>query len=325
MRKFICLLAALCLMLTGCGFAEGMPVEENAAYDDAEKLKVVATIFPQYDFLRAIAGDRVELSMLLKPGSETHSYEPSPQEIIAIQKCDLFVYVGGESDAWVRTILESAPSDTRKDIALMELVELHESETHAHEHDEAHEQQTGHDHQEYDEYDEHVWTSPVNAMAIVTALCDALCEADAANADFYKINTERYCTALLELDVSFRELIDSSSRKPLIFGDRFPLTYFVREYALEYDAAFPGCASETEPSAATITQMMRRIMQEDVSVVFYIELSNHQLADILAEQTRAETRLFYTCHNVSIDDFNAGLTYLDMMKMNVESLKIALN
>ncbi len=323
MRKFIALLTALCLMLTvGCGFAES----ENTLPDQtAEKLKVVATIFPQYDFLRAIAGDRIELSMLLKPGSETHSYEPSPQEIIAIQKCDLFVYVGGESDAWVNTILESTPSDTRKDIALMELVSLQESAAHDHEHNDEHEQQTGHDHQEYDEYDEHVWTSPINAMAIVTALCEALCEADPANADFYRINTEYYLSELTALDLAFHAVIDSSARKTLIFGDRFPLTYFVREYDLSYSAAFPGCASETEPSAATITQMLRQIMTEDVKVVFYIELSNHQVADILAEQTNAETRLFYTCHNVSADDFNAGLTYLDMMKLNVESLKIALN
>lgn len=319
MRRLICALIALCLLMSAVCYAEG----GNAV--QTEKLKVVATIFPQYDFLRAIAGDRIELSMLLKPGSETHSYEPSPQEIIAIQKCDMLVYVGGESDAWIKTILQSAPSDSRKDIALMELVELTEAALHDHEHDEEHEQQTGHDHQEYDEYDEHVWTSPVNAMAIVTALCDALCAADEANADFYRANTDAYLAELTALDAAFHEVVDSSAHKTLIFGDRFPLTYFVREYGLQYDAAFPGCASETEPSAATITQMMRRIMKEDVKVVFYIELSNHQIADILAEQTKAETRLFYTCHNVSADDFDAGLTYLDMMKMNVESLRIALN
>lgn len=321
MRKTIALLTALCLMLlTGCGFAETAQSSEPT-----EKLKVVATIFPQYDFLRAIAGDRIELSMLLKPGTEIHSYEPSPQEIIAIQKCDLLIYVGGESDAWIKTILESGPSDTRKDIALMSLVELEDAAMHDHEHDEDHEQQTGHDHHQYDEYDEHVWTSPVNAMAIVSALCDALCEADAANADFYRSNTDAYLAELTALDTAFREVVDTSAHKTLIFGDRFPLTYFVREYGLAYDAAFPGCASETEPSAATITQMMRRIMKEDVKVVFYIELSNHQIADILAEQTKAETRLFYTCHTVSAEDFDAGLTYLDMMKINVESLKTALN
>lgn len=322
MRKLLCIIIALCLLLSAgcCVFAETTEVDPPA-----EKLHVVATIFPQYDFLRTIAGDRIELTMLMKPGVETHSYEPSPQEIIAIQKCDMLVYVGGESDAWLKTILQSASSDSRKDIALMELVELQEAAAHDHEHDEAHEQQTGHDHEQYDEYDEHVWTSPVNAMLIVTALCEALCEADPTNAEFYRSNTDTYLAELTALDAEFREVADTSAHKTLIFGDRFPLTYFVKEYSLEYDAAFPGCAAETEPSAATITQMLKRIMKEDVKVVFYIELSNHQLADILAEQTDAEIRLFYTCHNVSANDFDAGLTYLDMMKMNVESLKIALN
>ena len=321
MRKLILLLTALMLLLQPFALASELPAAET----DAPKLKVVATIFPQYDFIREIAGDRVELTMLLKPGAETHSYEPSPQEILSIQKCDLFVFVGGESDAWVRTILDGAPSDTRRDIALMDLVSLTEAEAHDHEHDEAHEVLSGHNHQEYDEYDEHVWTSPINAMHIVSALCEALCEADAANAEFYRANTESYLADLTALDAEIREIIDTSAKKPLVFGDRFPLTYFVKEYNLSYHAAFPGCASESEPSASTITQLMFTIMRERIPVVFYIELSSHQVADILAEQTKVETRLFYTCHNVSADDFAAGLGYLDMMKMNLESLKLALN
>jgi len=320
MKKLITLLIALCLLCAPlCAFAQETPAEPGA------KIRVLTTIFPQYDFIREIAGDRVELTMLLKPGAETHSYEPSPQEILAIQKCDLFIFVGGESDAWVRTILEGAPSDTRRDIALMELVDLQEAQAHNHEHDEAHSLISGHDHQQYDAYDEHVWTSPVNAMQIVSSLCEALCEIDPANADFYRANTESYLAELTALDASFREIIAASAHKPLVFGDRFPLTYFVREYSLTYSAAFPGCASESEPSASTITQLMFTIMREKIPVVFYIELSNHQVADILAEQTGVQTRLFYTCHNVSADDFAAGLGYLDMMKANLESLAIALN
>lgn len=289
----------------------------------AEKLKVVATIFPQYDFLREIGGDRIELSMLLKPGAETHSYEPSPQDIISIQKSDLFVFVGGESDAWVKTILESAPSDTRKDIALMDLMENETGEAHDHEDDHEHEYTHGENHEH--DYDEHIWTSPVNTMNIVSHLTDALCELDEANAEYYRENAQNYLAELAQLDADFREVIETAKRRHLVFGDRFPLTYFVLEYDLTYSAAFPGCASETEPSAATITNLMKDIVKEQIPVVFYIELSNHQIADILAEQTGAKTALFYTCHNVSADDFAAGKTYLELMQTNVESLREALN
>lgn len=306
------ILAVLLLPGAGC-LAEGSA---------DEKISVVTTIFPQYDFIREIAGDRVELHMLLKPGAEAHSYEPSPQEIMRIQKSDLFVYVGGESETWVKTILESAPSDKRTDVALMQLVELKREE---HDHDVEHEHEHGADEDHEHEYDEHVWTSPVNAMTIVSELCEALCAADPANQEYYQANTQAYLEKLEEMDAQFREVVGNASRKKLIFGDRFPLTYFVKEYGLDYSAAFPGCASETEPSAATITHLMQEIVREHIPVVFYIELSNHQIADILAEQTGAKTELFYTCHNVTMDDFEAGKTYLELMGSNVEKLKEALN
>ena len=309
------LMALAAFLLTGCAC-----IAEGSA---GEKISVVTTIFPQYDFVREIAGDRVELQMLLKPGAEMHSYEPSPQEIMSIQQCDLFVYVGGESETWVKTILESAPSDKRTDIALMQLVELAEEGLHEHGEDHEHEHDHGEDHEH--EYDEHVWTSPVNAMTIVAELCGALCEVDPANQEYYQANTQSYLEKLSEMDAQFRDVVESAARKKLLFGDRFPLIYFVKEYGLEYSAAFPGCASETEPSAATITQLMQEIVKEKIPVVFYIELSSHQVADILAEQTGVKTELFYTCHNVTMDDFEAGKTYLELMGSNVEKLREALN
>lgn len=315
LRRISALLCVLFIAATG--------ISCSAETEEDEKPKVVATIFPQYDFIREIASDKVELSMLLKPGAETHSYEPSPQDIISIQKSDLFVYVGGESDAWVKTILESAPSDARKDVALMDLVESGEEGEHAHDEDHEHEYTHGENHEH--DYDEHVWTSPVNTMKIVSYLTDALCELDEANAEYYRANAERYLAELAQLDADFREVIETSKRKHVVFGDRFPLTYFVLEYGLTYSAAFPGCASETEPSAATVARLISDIAKEEIPVVFYIELSSHQIADILAEQTGAKTMLFYTCHNVTADDFNAGKTYLELMRINVDSLKEALN
>ena len=306
-KRLLAALTALLLLLpAGCG------AEREA---DA-RLSVVCTIFPQYDFIRAIAGDEVELRMLLRPGAEAHAYEPSPQDIIAIQEADLFIYVGGESDEWVETILSSMPSGSRRDVALMDLVELAE---------EAPVEEAEHGQEEEVEYDEHVWTSPVNVMAIVTALADALCELDPGREDAYRANAEAYLDSLRALDAAFREVVSTAARREVIFGDRFPLTYFVREYGLDYRAAFPGCASETEPSAATIARLIQDIMEDGVPVVFYIELSNHLIADALAEQTGAREMLFYTCHNVTLDDFEAGRTYLDMMRENVEALRTALN
>lgn len=315
-KPFHRLIAALLIVLISLA-----GVSCAAEAEPTQKLRVVATIFPQYDFLRAIAGDRIELSMLIHPGAEIHSYEPSPQDILSIQRSDLFVFVGGESDEWARTILESAPSERRRDVALMDLTELEEEAEIDHEHDDEHNHDGEHEH----EYDEHVWTSPVNAMAIVSALTDALCELDEANAAYYRENAEAYLAELRQLDEDFREVVDTAQRKHIVFGDRFPLTYFVLEYGLSYSAAFPGCAGETEPSAATIAALTTDIIKEDIPVVFYIELSNHQIADILAEQTGAETALFYTCHNVTADDFEAGRTYLELMRINVESLRKALN
>ncbi len=307
--------------------------------NDNKKISIVATIFPQYDFARRIAGDKAEVKMLLKPGMEAHSYEPSPKDIIGISKCDLFLNVGGESESWLDSVLESADNPDMKIISAMNCVEAIEEETaegmqsrehhHAHEEHEEHENASDSDHhddeEEEEEYDEHVWTSPMNAIAIVNAINAALCELDPDNAEFYCDNTNQYVAELLELDLLLRDVISQSERKILVFGDRFPLLYFVREYGLDYYAAFPGCAAETEPSAATVAFLIDRVKREKVPVVLYIELSNHKVADAIAEATGTETAQFNTCHNISAKDFEAGESYLSLMRANVDILREALN
>ena len=212
-------------------------------------------------------------------------------------------------------------------LSLMDLVDpleedtdsvLENPEEHSHEDGEA-----THLHEE--EYDEHVWTSPKNAMLITQAICDALCDIDPSNAQIYRQNTAAYLEQLEELDQDFREVIGSASRDTLIFGDRFPLLYFVREYGLNYYAAFPGCASETEPSAATVARLIDLVREEQVPVVYQIELSNGNIARSIADSSGAKVETFYTCHNITRDDFNAGETYLSLMERNVNSLKEALN
>lgn len=340
------------MMLTGCGMS-GRQIEQNGGKEqnkvENEKISVVATIFPQYDFVRQIAGENVELKMLLKPGEETHSYEPTPQDIIAIQNSDLFIYVGGENDAWVEDILESMPDNGRKTLKLVDCVDTVEEE-----HVEGMKEERGHDHDEDDaeheeheveheedeadheehgqeethsvhEIDEHVWTSPLNAVKIVEQIKEELCEIDSENAPDYEKNAEAYVAQLKELDQEFQHVVDHSKRKLMIFGDRFPFRYFAEAYGLDYYAAFSGCASDTEPSAATMAFLINKVQDENIKTVLKMELSNENIAKAIAEATNADVKEFYSCHNLTAEQFADGETYLSLMEKNVETLREVLN
>ncbi len=287
--------------------------------DDSNKgkISVVSTIFAPYDFARQIVGDNAEVTMLLPPGSESHSYEPSPKDIITIQECDVFIYVGGESDEWVRTVLESIDTSNIKIITLMDCVEIVEEEIveGMEEDDEGNQQK---------EYDEHVWTSPKNAKLIANKILDAICAIDSEKTESYKKNAESYITKLDELDKTFKEVVDSGVRKTLIFGDRFPFRYLTDAYGLDYYAAFPGCSSETEASAATVAFLISKTKSEKIPVVFHIEFSSEKIADVISEATGANVLLFHSCHNITKTDFENGVTYIDLMNQNVKNLREAL-
>lgn len=497
MKRLIFIALVLLLLasaLAGCGQSE--PVASG------DKISVVATIFPQYDFVREVAGDHVDLTMLLPPGAESHSFEPTPQDITKIQNCDVFIYVGGDSDEWIKGILESIDTSKMKIISLIDMVDVVEEEIvegmeeeHGHDHDhefdpddvkdrslvdwegswksvlpflkdssldefiehtaeenkateadtkasyeakwqtdyqniningdtvsfdgqaaarytyvgyeivesdhgasvwyqfqiaestkgmpaylafsdhhigneekehedEDHEEgvahfhlrygndslaalmdmeewtptffdtsATGediaavlssHGHEEEAEYDEHVWTSPKNAKIIVQGISDVLCEADDANASIYKENTSSYLTKLDELDAAFKAAVEAGVRKTLVFGDRFPFRYFADAYGLDYFAAFPGCSTETEPSAATVAFLIDEVKTENIPVVFHIELSNEKMVNTICEATNAKKLLLHACHNISKSDFEKGVSYVDLMTANVEAIKEAL-
>ena len=303
------------------------------------RISVVTTIFPPYDFVREIAGDRVELKMLLKPGEESHSYEPTPQDIIAIQESDVFIYTGGENDVWVEDILSSMPEGGRLTLRMIDCVDTVEEE-----HVEGMKESPGHDHDDHEEddadpyggeagedthsvheIDEHVWTSPVNAALIVERIKEILIQADPSGEAVYEENAAAYEEELAKLDQEFRDVADHARRKLLIFGDRFPFRYFADEYGLDYYAAFPGCAGDTEPSAATMAFLIDKVKEEKVSAVLKMELSNDDIANAIAEATGTEVKVFYSCHNLSAEDFESGETYLSMMQKNVETLKEVLN
>ncbi len=309
-RKIIAVIAAAALGVSLCGCTSSEKSESSG------KLKVIATIFPAYDFARQVFGDTADVKMLLKPGQESHSYDPSAKDIVEISGCDLFVYNGGESDQWVESVLKSAPEvETFRMTDAVSLLdeEVIEGMQNAEEHD--------HDEEEHeDEYDEHVWTSPDNASAIVKALGKRAAELFPENADPVTANADSYAGKINELDAKFAELLSGEERY-FIFGDRFPLLYFFRHYGLNYYAAFPGCGSETEPSAQTMTFLLDKLQQPDsVPAVFCIELSSRRLGEVLAEDSGLPVVEFHTCHNISADDLAAGETYVSLMERNYEVL-----
>lgn len=498
----------IALALCACLFTTLLCAPVSLAEDTAggEKLRIVSTIFPPYDFVRQIAGDNVDVSMLLSPGSESHSFEPSPQDIIKIQNSDIFLYVGGDTDAWVDRILASMDTENMTILPLLGMVDAvdeeivegmehghdHEHDAvdaadvqdrplsdwarswqslapmldgdgldaylttlaeensatleetraqqairwqsdistfsiegdtltigdesapytyegyavlesdhgasvwyqyknaeegsnlpgflifndhntnsdmhgdphthlrygdigfpallendswspffveasatpvdavavlsgHGHSHDEEEEDDHDHTHEEEVELDEHVWTSPKNAMTIVSTLTETLIAMDSANADTYRANADAYLAQLKTLDEAFIDATQDAARTTVVFGDRFPFRYLADAYGLSYYAAFPGCATETEASASTIAFLIDKVRAENIPAVFHIEFSNEKIADVLVESTDAVKLQMHSCHNLSKQDFEAGVTYLDLMTQNAQTLKEALH
>ncbi len=322
MKKAFLFLITVLLLFTGC--APASEVKEA-------KINIISSVFPYYDFaLNVVQGADVSVSMLLPPGAESHSFEPTPKDIIDLQNCDLFIYTGGESDVWIEKILDSMDTPP-KTLKLMEYAELLHEETsegmeadHTHEHDD-HElgEECEHDHDHgTDEYDEHIWTSPLNAVNITEALCEALCACDGENEALYRENTLKYTENLLSLHESFKQMTEGKNIT-MIFGDRFPFLYFAKEYGINYYAAFPGCSSHTDANASTIAFLIDKARETKAEYIFHMEFSNHLTADVIAEEADCKTCLFHSCHNLTRAEFERGESYISLMKKNLEMLKKA--
>ena len=303
MKRLIAILLCLCLVLCGCTAQPEKPHDET-------KLQIVCTSFPAYDFAREIADDRAELTLLIKPGSEVHSYEPTPKDMIRIQESDLFICNGGESEQWAKTLI----TPELNTIYMMDCVDTVEESA-----DGIYNAEDGEP-----ELDEHVWTSPLNAIKISEEICNALCKLDADNAEAYKTNFTAYKAQLMALDREFRQVIKNSGKHTLVFADRFPMRYFALEYGLDCYAAFPGCSSETEPSAKTVAYLIDRVREDKIPAVLYMEFSNQKMADVICEDTGCKKLPFYSAHSVSAEQFEQGVSYLDLMRINLNSLKEAL-
>lgn len=362
------------LLLGGCAQTEESQGAFDASPEAAGKLKVAVTLFPYYDFVRQIAGDQVDLQMVIPAGMDSHSFEPTPADIRTIQHADVLISNGGTMEHWLDETLAALDTTSMTIVTMMDYVDTveeeivegmedadhdhdhahvhaaddhdHSNETpeehaaHAHEADDydhsgetpeehaahAHEANdhdyVDHDgHEEEIEYDEHIWTSPVNAMKLVDVIGDTLAQADPVHADIYHQGAASYKKELEEIDAGFREVCANRKRNMIVMGDKFPFRYLADEYQLDYRAAFSGCSSDTEPSAKTIAYLIDKVKKEQIPAVYYLELSSHRVAEIIGEETGAEPLLLHSCHNVTRAQFDAGITYVGLMRQNIENLR----
>lgn len=309
MKKLWALLLCAAL-LTGCGALSADPAEDG-------RLRIVTTLFPYYDFARAIAGERAEITLLLVPGREAHSFEPTPLDAVTISRADVFVCNGGESEEWVEDMLDAAGEDIGTVVRMMDHAQTREEEFV--------EGMQGAENEEEDEeepeYDEHIWTSPRNAVLLCNALCDVLCDADPAGAATYRANCAAYTGQLAELDGRFTALRAGAKRDLLVFADRMPLLYFCGAYDLRYRAAFHGCSTDTEPSLATLKYLIDKVAEENIPVVYTVDLDSKKIAEVVAEATGAKIDTLYSLQTVSRTDFDRGETYLTMMERNLTALE----
>ncbi len=332
LQVIICVACIVSLLLIGCSKVE--TTDSKVAGDNTSKIKVVTTLFPQYDFANQVGKDAVEVKMLLKPGVESHTYEPAPSDIIEINKADIFLYTGDEMEPWVSKILDSLDSDVMI-IDLSKNITLDKVGDHDHEHedeesdgDHLHEdesEEAEHEEDHVHSYDPHIWTNPLNAKIMVEDIKTALSEVDKANKMTYENNAKDYLASLDQLDQDIREVVKQAKRDEVVFGGRFAFHYFFEEYGLDYVSAYDSCSSETEPSAKVIATIIDKVKEDQIPVIFYEEFANPKVAESIANATGAKTLLLHSCHNVSTDDYKNGATYLSLMYQNLENLKEALN
>ncbi|MGL4987132.1 MAG: metal ABC transporter substrate-binding protein [Treponemataceae bacterium] len=288
---------------------------EKKVTDSTAKIQVVTTLFPVYDFVQNIAGKKVHVTLLSHIGGQTHSFEPSPKDIKRIEDATLFIFTGGESDAWVYRTLEAIKkNENRTVIRLFDFVDLLSL---SHESDDKYSS-------DYHLYDEHVWTSLLNVQKIVSIIAQNLEKIDPSNSFFYEQAARQYKSKILELHNDFRLLIENAPQKILAIADRFPLRYFAHDYGLEYIAFFDSCSTQTEPSAALITDFIKKIQNERIPVIFHMEFSDDSIAQLIVRETDAKVMTLNACHTVSKADFNDGVSYLDLMQQNYKNLKDAL-
>lgn len=362
LRKSVVFIVTISMILgmAGCG--------KTTEKEDNYRLKIVASLFPYYDMARAVIGDvkGIDLKMIVTPGQDSHSFEPTPSDVIQMENADVLIYNGGSLETWIDTLLDSLNNKNQIQMKMMDYVDVlneeivegmdtrfeeHDHEEHSHKEDnhnkenhkedshseenhkeDNHSEDSSNDsefhnedsEEEHEETDEHIWTSPVNEIIMTEKICETLSKALPEEKENFQKNAENYISQLKELDNEFRTIVENAKTKEIIFADKFPLQYFAKEYGLKYYAAFPGCGSDMEPSAKTIAFLVDKIKEDNIKAVFYLELSSHIVADAIETDTGAKPLQFNSCHNITQKQFDSGVTYVDLMKENVNNLKIAL-
>lgn len=304
---FLLCLTVCMSALSGCGTGKEFD-------SSSKKLNVVTTILPYYDFVRQIGKDKVNLKMIVTAGKDSHTFEPTPADLISIQKADIFFYNGGAMEYWVQKIQKSQENNGQVSYAFMDSVNPVEEEV-------TEGMSLPREEERETEYDEHIWTSPVNAQIIVKKICAVLSKEDPENAHFYEKNTKDYLKKLKKLDRDFRETVKHGKRKLMVFGDKFPMRYFTEAYGLSYRAAFPGCSEESEPSSRTLSYLIDLVKKEKIPVIYHMDFGSSKIADVICEASGAENIPFYSCHTVTKRQFDQGVTYLDLMEKNVKNLE----
>ena len=307
------------------------------------KMKVITTIFPEYDWVMNVIGDKkdnFDVSMLLDSGVDLHSYTPTPKDIVSISNCDLFVYVGGESDEWVEDVLKEAKNKDMVVVNLMEvlgdkakeeeIIEGMQGEDHDHDHEEGEEHDYDHEEEEEEgpEYDEHVWLSLNNSQLFVSSISDSLSKLDKDNASYYKANADTYINNLKKLDAEYKDAVSKANKDTLLFADRFPFRYLVDDYSLKYYAAFIGCSAETEASFETIKFLADKVDELGLNYILKIESSDGGIANTVKNATQNKNQTILTMDSVqsaTTKEYAGGRNYLSIMQSNLEVLKKALS
>lgn len=331
MKKWIMSSLAILLGILSISIplAGARTAEAGTTEDSGKKLKIVTTIFPEYDWTRAVLGDReadVDLTMLLDNGTDLHSFQPAVKDIMKVSSCDLLIYVGGESDQWIEDALESAQNKDMKTINLMEVL----GDTIKEEENVEGMQESGHGHEDEDEkeYDEHVWTSLRNASVICSIIAETLEEMDPENKDVYASNAAAYQEKLSDLDTEYQNTVDSAKQNTLLFADRFAFRYLVDDYGLNYYAAFSGCSAESEASFKTVTFLAEKLDELGLKTVLTIEKSDDRIAQTVIENTKTKDQKILelnSMQSITSDEIADGVTYLSVIEDNLDVLKEALN
>ena len=349
MKHFIYCIIFLVILVSFVSCSNNNPANIKT---NSKKISIVTTIFPEYDWVKNIIGDKFsnfDITMLYNTGTDLHSYQPSADDIIKISNSDIFIYVGGESDKWIDEVLEKAVNKNITVINLLNLLEelklAKEEETVEGMQEEKHDNEHGHkyieepkdyhnkhrDKHNHDsdvkEYDEHVWLSLRNAKIFVKKIAEVICIKDSANANTYKNNVKDYIDRLTDLDLKYKHVVDSFSMKTILFGDRFPFRYLVDDYGLKYFAAFAGCSAESEASFETIIFLAKKVDELKLNTILTIEGNNHKIAQTIIQNTKSKNQniaVINSMQSITAQDIEKGISYISIMEQNIDVLSQSL-